>query len=278
MSGVVNYLISLPFSLRVAIGLFLLVFVVWKLGRKIILRILSVIPFLVKRIFLGVYLLIDTILSVLHKRIGWIFVTADEQFGEVCEKVDCKIGEWYTKWRGAQKTKVKECLLIYIISCLIIIVPSYIETDNRMIKAGENAYLKCEEFIVKHIRESRWYNSKKELATGNDWLKKTSTNSVYEGEFQATLIVTGLKSTLLVRDIPNKEKSVTLDKLHNGECVIWNGEIAFSYVNNQVEMWAKITLEIGITGWSRMDYLYPLEYENRIYNVTESREMEEGWL
>ena len=273
MSGVVNYLISLPFSLRVAIGVFLFVFVVWKLGRKIILRILSIIPFLVKRIFLGIYLLIDTILSVLHKRIGWIFVTADEQFGEVCEKVDCKIERWYTKWRGAERAKIKECFLIYIISCLIIIIPSYIETDNRIIKVGENVYLKCETFILKNIRESRWYDSQKELSEGKDWLQKAGINGVYEGEFQTTLVVTGLKSTLLVRDIPNKEMSVTLDKLCNGDCVIWRGETAFSYVDNKVEMWAKITLENGIIGWSRMDYLYPLDYENRIYYVTESKEM-----
>lgn len=275
MSGIVNYLINLSFSVRVAIGLFLLVFVVWKFGGKIIIRILSIVPFLIKNIFLGFYLLIDAILSVLHKRVGWIFATADEQFGQVCEKVDCRIERWYTKWRGAEKTKIKECFLIYIISCLIIIIPSYVETDNRIIKAGENAYLKYEAFILKHIRESRWYDSQKDISVGRDWLQKTSTNGVYEDEFQATLIVAGLKSTLLVRDIPNKEKSVTLDKLHNGDCVIWGGESAFSYVDEQVEMWAKITLENGITGWSRMDYLYPLEYENRIYYVTKSKEMRE---
>lgn len=273
MSEIVNYLIGLPFSIRVAIGVFLIVFIVWYLGRKIILRILSIIPFLVKKLFIGFYLFIDTILSALHKKVGWIFIVADERFGEVCEKIDCKIGKWHTKWRNAQKAKIKECFLVYIISCLIIIVPSYVATNNKIIKAGENTYLMLEEFVMKYIKESKWYDSQKKFPVKENWIEATNKINVEGSSFETTLIVAGLKSSLLVRDIPSRENSITLDKLYNDDFVTWNGEIAFSYVNNEIIMWAKITLENGIMGWSRMDYLYPLEYENMTYYVTESREM-----
>lgn len=269
MSGVINYLIDLPFGLRVAIVLFFLIFVVWKLLGKRILWIFSIIPLLLKQIFRLLYLMIQTILDILHKKIGWIFATADEKFVELGEKADAKLEKWYQQWQGVQKPKFKECFLIYAICCLLIILPSYIKTDNKVVKVGENIFLRCEEVILKYLSKCKWYNSQEELTLGEDWLQKASVDSINKNQFEVTLIVAGLNTTLLVRDVPEKEKSSVLDNLYNSDCVTWNGEIAFSYVDNRVEPWAKITTENGTTGWSRMDYLYPVEYEKTVYYVTE---------
>lgn len=275
MSGVVNYLIDMPFEFRVVISLFFLIFVVGKLLGKRILWILSIVPFILKQVFRGLYLLIQMILSILHKKIGWIFTRADEKFVEISEKIDIKIDDWYQQWKNSQKPKLKNCFLIYIICCLVIILPSYIKTENKTIKVGENIFLSCEKFTLNQLRKCAWYDSKEMLTLEDKWIQKTNAGGILKNEFEATLIVAGLNTTLLVRDMPDKENSEVLGNLYNDDYVSWNGEIAFSYVDNRVEPWVKVTMEDGTTGWSRMNYLYPVEYEKTIYYVTESQKKEE---
>lgn len=273
MSGVINYLIDKPFEFRVVISLFFLIFVVWKLLGKRILWIFSVVPFLLKQVFRGLYLLIQMILSILHKKIGWIFTTADEKFVEIGENIDTKLESWYQQWKNSQKPKLKKCFLIYIICCLVIILPSYIKTENKIIKVGENIFLSCEKFTLNQLRKCAWYDSEEVLTLEEDWGQKTNAGGIFKNEFEVALIVAGLNTTLLVRDVPDKENSEVLGNLYNDDYVIWNGEIAFSYVDNRVEPWAKVTMEDGTTGWSRMDYLYPVDYEKMIYYVTKSQKM-----
>lgn len=268
MSGIINYFTGLPFEVRVVIALFLFTFVIWRFLGKNILWILSIIPFLLQKIYIGVYLLIQNILSALHKKVGWIFGEADSRISDIGEKIDNKIRAWHGKWKKANKPKFKNCFLAFVIGCVIIIIPSYIKTDNRIIKAGERGFLICEDFFLEQVNKCKWYDAKKELTIGNKWFKTPVASSASENGFETTLIVAGLNSMLLVRDIPSVENSVVLERLYNDDCVTWNGEIAFSYVDNRVEPWAKIIMQNGTTGWSRMDYLYPLEYDKKIYMVT----------
>lgn len=270
----INYFIDFPFGIRVAIVLFLAIFVIWKLLGSKILWILSFIPFLVRKISLGLYVLIQEVLHILHKRIGWIFGTADREFVNVGKGIDERIGIWHNKWKTASKPKWKSCLLAYIIGCVIIIVPSYLKIDSKIIKAGENGFLLCEEIFQKQIAKSEWYDPQKKSTLGEGLFKASDAGNAWKSGFETTLMVAGLNSSLLVRDIPEVENSVILDRLYNDDCVTWNGEIAYSYVENRVEPWAKITMENGTMGWSRMDYLYPVQYEGMVYSVTYSRDVE----
>ena len=271
MSAIINYFINLPFGIRVAIVLFFAIFVIWKLLGSSIFGILSIIPFLFRIIFLGLYVLIQEVLHTLHKRIGWIFVTADREFVNVGKGIDEGIGIWHKKWKTASKPKWKSCFWAYIIGCVIIIVPSYLKTDNKIIKAGESGFLLCEEIFQKQIAKSEWYDPQKEILLGEGLFKASVAENVQKRGFETALMVAGLNSSLLVRDIPEVENSVVLDRLYNDDLVTWNGEIAYSYVENRVKPWAKITMQNGTTGWSRMDYLYPAQYEGVIYSVTYSR-------
>lgn len=90
-----------------------------------------------------------------------------------------------------------------------------------------------------------------------------------ERTFKENLVVDGVKSSLLVRDIPATEGSMALARLHNDDVVIWRGQITFSEVNNnRVEAWVKVTTEEGVEGWSRLYYLRPESYKNIEYIVT----------
>ena len=265
MSEIINYFINLPFGIRVAVVLFLGIFGIWKFWGNRILWILSIIPFLIHKIFIGFYLLIQEILHTLHKKVGWIFGTADgefvnvgkkisennilnniekqdlEVFYNVVKKISENINSWYQKWKSNSKPTLKSCFFAYVIGCVIIIAPSYLKTDNKVIRVGERGYLFCEETILNQVEKSGWYESKEKISWGEGLLKASSTESVQKNGFETVLMVAGLNSSLLVRDIPYVENSIVLERLYNDDCVTWNGEIAYSRVENRVEPW-KVTL------------------------------------
>ena len=52
--------------------------------------------------------------------------------------------------------------------------------------------------------------------------------------------------------------------------MIWNGDMIFAQVDNgQIETWAKVKTQSGAEGWSRLNYLCPVEYEGKRYYVKE---------
>lgn len=87
---------------------------------------------------------------------------------------------------------------------------------------------------------------------------------------QIKLIVAGVNSSLLVRDIPNMESGTALERLHNGDVVTWTGEMVFAEAkDNHIEAWAKVVTQNEVEGWSCLFYLHPQNYENISYHVEE---------
>ena len=80
--------------------------------------------------------------------------------------------------------------------------------------------------------------------------------------YKIILIASGIKSSLLVKKNPSSN-SAALDRLHNGDEVIWTGQMAFSKVNkDDVKPWVKVITSKGVEGWTRLLYLHPQGYEN----------------
>ena len=75
-------------------------------------------------------------------------------------------------------------------------------------------------------------------------------------------------SSLLVRDAPSMTDGSILGRLQNEDTVLWHGEMCFLETDNgQIEPWVKIITVDGIEGWSRLNYLHPIEYENLEFEV-----------
>lgn len=93
-----------------------------------------------------------------------------------------------------------------------------------------------------------------------------------QSTFGTILVVSGVSSSLLVRDIPSMNNCVVLERLGNGDKVLWTGEIQFSEAeDNHVEPWVKIVTEDGEEGWSRPFYLHPEEYVGVEFYVGECK-------
>lgn len=72
----------------------------------------------------------------------------------------------------------------------------------------------------------------------------------------------------MVRDVPSLENCAVLERLGNGDLVVWRGEMQFSEAeDDHVEPWVKIVTEEGTEGWSRLFYLHPEEYMDVEFSV-----------
>lgn len=267
MRVIVNFFLNLPFGIRVAFWLFLLIFVLWRmLGIKIC-WILSGIPFLLKRIFRFFYLLVEIPIAILHEKFGSIYSKIDATLLVLGEKIDKAIDSWYVSWHYYKHISMGKNVLIFVLSIAFIAVPSYIKVDNQILKIGETIYLRYETFLVNWMEKHEWYNPVEVIRSEQE--EQIESNTEVANIVEITFVVSGINSSLLVRDIPSTETGAILGRLHNNDRVIWNGQMVFSKVDNgEVEPWIKIITMDGIEGWSRLSYLHPEQYENMEFHMT----------
>lgn len=261
MSFIVKFFLSLPFWVRVAILLFILIFVVWQFCGRPILWGLSGIPFLLRKIFHMFYLLIEMPVAALHKKFGMTFGKIDDRMSQIGENIDKLIERWYKAWHMPQKASLKKSLLIYVICIVFIAGPSLIHIDNRLLKTGEILYVCSEAFCINWLEEHGWYNPT--VQTAWDQEEQEEDEEAENDDSKIVLIVAGIEDFLLVRDIPSIQDYTVLESLQNNDRVIWNGEMVFAEADEgHIEPWVKVVTVDGVQGWSRLYYLYPEQYAN----------------
>ena len=126
-------------------------------------------------------------------------------------------------------------------------------------KIGDALYLWYEDLLENFFEKTE---SDREVEEFNS-IQGDSVGDGEEDITAVTFVVSGVKTSLLVRDAPSTQDSTILGRLHNGDMVVWNGYMAFSQIDNgRVEAWIKIVTVDGIEGWSRLYYLRPEQYED----------------
>lgn len=256
----------LPTAVRSAI-LLLAPLLLWFIFRPVILWCLSLLPFLLRLLFRGFYRLIEMFMSIVHQKIGRGFYEIANRFSQTGKKIDKGIYNWFCYWHSPKKGSKGATVLIYLVCVALIGFPSLLNTDHEFLKIFENIYLARESSLVAWLEERGWNDDDTSFA----WKKKAdSLGDVVSDEenSEIKLVVSGVKTSLLVRDIPSMETDMILARVFNGDSVVWNGKMAFSKAEDGfVEVWAQIVTPDGIEGWSRMSYLIPEQYENREFYV-----------
>lgn len=261
MSSIINSFLLLSLFARVAI-LFFIIFVFWLLFGRKILWFLSLTPFLLERLFRYFYLLIEVPVAALHKKLGTSFYKIDNKLSQFGEKIDSAMLRWYNAWHSSKKIHLGKSLLVYVLCVAFITFPSFMKLETNAFRTGEIVYLHCETFLVDWIVKRGWYDHSEPVSLNQDIQVDQHIQSESE-PFDMKLIVSGLKSSLLVRDIPSTENCIVLDRLYNGNTVVWSGRLVFSEADNDhIEPWAKVITPNGIEGWARLFYLHPEQYED----------------
>lgn len=260
-----KFFLTLPFLLRVIIFL-LIGAVIWRLFGKVLLWFLSLIPFTLEKIFVLLYQLIEFPIAILHKKCGAGFYKIDNYMAEFGGKADNVLMDWYHAWHSKYQFRWGRVMIGCVICFAVIVLPSFLPVKNNVLKTGEMLYLSGEEhitaFLEKHEQKAL---IKKALAEKS---KQAQLDNERPEDSNIELVVTNVKTSLLVRDQPDISNGNILDRLKNGDTVGWTGELVFAETEQgHVEAWAKVKMRRGVEGWSRFSYLYPADYKGTNFYV-----------
>ncbi len=230
------------------------IWLVLLLVRVPLLKMLSLVPFLLKWIFCVVYLLLEWPVSFLHKLLGGMFYRVDNGLSAVGKRVDGWLERWYGTWNRSKSWNPYAALMtVAALACyLYIILPPVLHMEEGGWQTrGGLAYLRAEDAFAGWIADQDWYVSS---------VPDAPSDMVPTDEpAQMSLTVYRVSSVLAIRDIPSTVGCTTLDRLSNGSVVNWHGELAFGFAEGQQEAWVKVTTDSGIEGWGRLNYLHPEE-------------------
>lgn len=263
--------IAWPYWLRAALVLFAGMFIFGFLPGRFILWMLSIIPYLLQKIFRACYMLVELPVSLLHKKFGLSFYEADNHLSSMGEKMDAALARWYRSWHAPKKIHFGRFLLVYGACAVLVVTPSFIETKSSFLKIGESAYKSCETRFVDWSIKNGWYDPYVATTSANQETQEEQTeDTAIEIEaFEEKMVVTGVSTSLLVRKTPSIKKGEILERLKNGDQVIWNGEMRFAKVeDDHTEPWVKIVTKDGVKGWCRLYYLRPKENKKKVFQVT----------
>lgn len=266
MSLIVEKFMTFPVEIREGVVLFLF-FVLWGLlGRKV-LRILSIIPFLIRKAFRYIYLLIEIPVAALHKKIGLGFYHADKFLSDIGEKIDRTMQNWHGCWRASEQIRFVKLMTFYIVAIAFILLMPAERNSNGTLEIGKEKYLCYEEALIRWFEKHGWYSPS---SVEQPDLEQNIPAEMENTEEKIALVVFGVNSSLLVRDIPSVKNSVTLERIYNDDTVIWTGQLVFAEVSDgEVEPWVKVVTSNEIEGWSRLYYLKPEKYSDMQFYVTE---------
>lgn len=241
------------FALRAAVGMLILLFI-WMIFGKCIIWILSAIPYVLEKFFMMIYIIVNGVINFLHKLYGRDFYKLHNKYAEIGEWVYNFFEMWYKKWHSNYKIQFGKACSGAIICYLYIVVPFYMSEDIGVLSIGKNMYCSAENSLKEMVEAY----SKSDLE--KNWF---GTNKM-----DTSLIVYNVNTTLYVRDIPDRENCVVVEKLYNGDIVRWTGEIIFvEWENDEIEPLVKVITENGIEGWSLLDYLYPIDYDMMKFKI-----------
>ena len=252
MMSLVYKIFEWPFELRFLLFL-VLWFCIWQFLGKYVLKIISVIPFLLERAFILLYLIVEIPIAVSHKLVGGQIYKLQNIWADIGSKIDASLSRWYVNWHFKYENKRRRTIIIMVLLYIVIVCPSYFFAETSYLNVGKNIYCtieqsakeRIEKYLLTHEMEMNWFGNR-------------------ETNKEIKLIVHNLNTVLYVRDIPDINNGIIVEDLYNGDCVMWNGEMQFvEWEYGNIEILAKVVTENGIEGWSLLDYLYPENFDER---------------
>lgn len=140
----------------VLIALFIMVFW-WILGRTII-HIASFFPYLLKKFFRGIYLLIEAPVCMLHEKVGSFFYGIDNGLSDIGEKIDNFFERWYMGWKNAVNRHITLSVVIYGILLFWICASNHTEGIQAKLFNGQAAYLNLENKLTDWLEVHNLYD------------------------------------------------------------------------------------------------------------------------
>ena len=176
-----------------------------------LLKIISLLPFLLKQVFRLIYLLLEWLVAVLHRLLGGAFYRVDNGLAAFGEQMDARLGRWYGAWHSPKSWRPYAALTFaaFTLCYLFIVIPPTLQIEEGGWQTkGWSAYLWAEDTFVGWLEEQSWYASATHPGTPNDSLNDGSADNEPElpqEVFQIFLTVYRVPNLLAIRDIPSAQ-------------------------------------------------------------------------
>ncbi|MCL2146553.1 MAG: SH3 domain-containing protein [Synergistaceae bacterium] len=276
MTDILVRIMQWPLAARVAL-LLLVVWFIWLVFGKLLIRVLSIVPFCIQYIMLALYILLDFPLSMLHHKFAGLFANIDISWTGIMRNAYAVTNSWYNNWKRPKKRYSAVMLLLLGIVFMWTVLPSAIGLEGAIIHGPRNSYIQVEQWLVGALSDSQvlfsdFSDTLTPLGAPDTLAPTTTPSSAPPATPRQTpsptptptpeFIVSGLRTRLIVRDEPSVSSGKTLAYLVNGDVVYDLGETEWGDVENgKSESWQKIETADGIVGWVRDNYLTAINNE-----------------
>lgn len=156
MYDLVNGILSFPVGIRLAL-LLSIVFLLWIILSKPVLKILSILPWFFKKIFLGIYILFEIPISILHRKYGNEFGVIDQGLTSISEKI-CTFMDMLRKKMIYPKTIFgKQFFVVYLILCAYLIIPIFAHLNEKPFTFWQQSYVEKETYVIHWMENKGWF-------------------------------------------------------------------------------------------------------------------------
>lgn len=266
MRDFISYFFLMDIRMRAAVLMAMLVIVFWWFLGKILIRFASLLPYLLRIAFRGVYLLIEAPVCWIHGRVGSVFYRIDNGLASVGDRIDFFLERWHTRWRNPGSRHIFLSIVIYCVLMLWICLPYRAENADVKLFSGQGIYLRAENKLTDWLESHNLYGE--QLVEAVSYEEPVSYKEPEQVEKEnitegiAMMVITN-KDPLSIRDIPSTENCEILERIEKGNIVLWEGEMTFgSGSNGGIEPWVKVETPAGTVGWARLIYLCPVNEED----------------
>ena len=158
--------LELPIGVRFTVFLSVLLVLYWFFGRMIY-KLLSLIPLLLKKLSYALYLLLEIPVSILHSSVGGVFSTIGQGMSTVFGKVHSSLDRCYNALRSPTTTHGGKAFLIFLLLGVYLIVPNMAGLYTDIFTFWEDAYLEQENRVVTFVEGMDWFTEATMVAALN---------------------------------------------------------------------------------------------------------------
>lgn len=156
MHDLLKAFLALPIGGRAAIFIGIL-FLMWCFFGRIILKILSVMLWGLKKVFVGIYMFIEIPVSVMHSKLGSVFGKIDQGLTRLTEKVCNFMDILYGKLNNPKIIYSKWIFVIYLIVSAYLLIPIVTKFTEKPFTFWYEAYIDKEDEFIKWLENNEWF-------------------------------------------------------------------------------------------------------------------------
>jgi hypothetical protein len=156
MYNLINDFLSIPVGGRAAIftGILLLL---WFAFGRLILKLVSILPWILKKIFFGIYLVLEIPVSILHTKFGSIFGKIDQWLTTQTEKVFNFMEAMFRKMNKPKTIHSKWAFVIYLILAAYLLIPISANLTEKRFTFWQKSYVNKETEIIQWMDNKGWF-------------------------------------------------------------------------------------------------------------------------